>query len=267
MKIKITGRQISVSDNLKDYSEKKINRLEKYFNQVIDAHLIMSINKIDHTAELIINGDGVQFHAKDKAADLYSAIDLLTEKIDKQIVKYKDKLSSHKNITLNDYISMNYSTVEDSAVHLFQVSNKPTDKIEAFLQMKMNKKDFILFKKGVGRIDSDLDFENKNYGVIYKYGPSYRLLKIPFDRIKDHIFTKDSIEEYEMKIIDDSAVNPKIEFDKLPSTAIEMLSIPQAVERLNSAGTKYIPFFNSESEFFNVIYKNGKDYEVMVPAF
>jgi putative sigma-54 modulation protein len=267
MKIKITGRQISISESLKEYADKKLSRLEKYFNQIIEVHLVMSVTKIDHFAELVINGDGVQFHGKEKAADLYSAIDLLAEKVEKQVVRYKEKLSSHKSVTLNEYVSMDVADEKGEEIMLYQVSNKPTDKIEAYLQMRVDKRDFILFKKGVSRIDSDLDYENKNYGVIYREGAAYRLLKIPFENIKEKAIGPDVFEEYELKVIDESAGNPKIEFNKLPKANVKMLSLNQAMQAARDSNSEYLPFFNIESEYFNVIYKNGKEYEVMVPAF
>lgn len=267
MELKITGRQISVSEDQKEYANRKISKLEKYFNQVIDAHLVLSVKKLDHIAELNINGDGVQFHAKESSADLFSSIDLLSEKIEKQIVKYKDKLSSHKNITLNEYVSMDFPEETGSDIQLFQVSNKPIDKIEAYLQMKTENQDYILFKKGVSKIDSDVDYHNKNYGLIYKNGSSYRLLNIPFEKIVESSFSPESFEEFELKVIDDSPVDPKIEFNKLPSADVKIMTIPEAAEALDNRKESFIPFFNPETEYFNVIRKNGANYEVEVPAF
>ena len=96
MKIKITGRHIDVSERLKEYAEKRISKLEKYFQQLIDIHLILYVEKLDHAAELVINGDSVQFHAREKAADLYSAIDLLIDKMETQIGRFKERIQSRK---------------------------------------------------------------------------------------------------------------------------------------------------------------------------
>ena len=91
MNIKITGRRIEMSSTLKEYARKKVKKVEKYFHQLIDAHIILDIDKLDHTAEAIINGDGVQFYGLEKSEDMYSSIDLLISKMEKQVIKYKEK--------------------------------------------------------------------------------------------------------------------------------------------------------------------------------
>src|SRR3990172_4250040 len=168
MNITVTGRHLTVSENLHDYAEKKIKKLERHFNQLIDAHVILAVEKLDHISEVVMNGDGVQFHGREKAADLYSAIDLLFEKMEKQIRRYKEKHQMHKGPEKGEMASIDFTSTEGKEIILRQVSNKPVDNIEAFLQMRIDNKDFILFKKGVGKIDADLSNGNKNYAVIYR---------------------------------------------------------------------------------------------------
>jgi len=267
MKIKITGRKIDVSDKLRDYAEKRISKLEKYFQQLIDTHLILSVEKLDHTAELVMNGDAVQFHAREKAADLYSAIDLLVDKMESQVTRYKDKIQSRKGFGVDSSFSYDIKSGQGKEALLNQVSNKPFDSIEAFLQMKVDKKEFILFKKGVSRVDSDIDYANKNYAVIYKSGGSFRLLEIPFDKISGDEPECDSFIEYDLNILNDSSSNPEIEFNQRGSCAVERLTLDEAIEVIDSNGGHFFPFFNSETRYFNVISRKGKDYEVFVPAF
>ena len=267
MKIKITGRKIEVSDKLKEYAEKRISKLEKYFQQLIDIHLILYVEKIDHTAELIINGDAVQFHAREKAADFYSAIDMLIDKIESQIARYKDKIQSRKGMGVEESFSFDISSEQGKDAQLNQVSNKPVDNVEAFLQMKVDNKDFILFKKGVSLVDSDVDYGNKNYAVIYKAGGNYRLLEIPFDKNNGDSFDCESFIEYDLNVLNDSPANPEIEFKQRSECNIERLTLDEAFDLIDKNGEHYIPFFNSESGYFNVISRKGKDYEVFVPAF
>ena len=110
MKIKITGRHINVSEKLKEYAEKRISRVEKYFQQLIDIQLIFYVEKLDHVAELLINGDSVQFYAREKAADLFSAIDLLVDKMEKQIVRIKEKSQSKKGADAQLDISYDFKS-------------------------------------------------------------------------------------------------------------------------------------------------------------
>jgi len=267
MNITFTGRHMHVSERLQEYAEKKLLKLETHFDQLIDAHVIMYVEKLDHGAEVIINGDGIQFHGREKASTLYSAIDLLVEKMEKQIVKYKEKHSLHKGPARGEVPFLETISSQGRDLRLNQVSNKPIDKIEAYLQMKVEKMDFILFKKGVSKVDSDLDYANKNYAVIYKNHDSLKMAEIPFDKIKEHKFEHDDFVEYDLNIIDDSVSNPHIEFKKNNGCSINKMPLEEAILKLEENNETFIPFFNTDSQYFNVIYKNGRNYEVAVPAF
>jgi putative sigma-54 modulation protein len=265
MKIKITGRHINVSEKLKEYAEKRIFRIEKYFHQLIDIQLIFYVEKLDHVAELLINGDSVQFHGREKAADLFSAIDLLIDKMEKQIVRFKEKIQSKK--VVDAQLDMSYDFKSDIGIDalLIQVSNKPISNIEAFLQMKVNKKDFILFKKDTLNMENDFYYTNKNYAVIYKSGEIFKLVEIEFENKKEsdsHAFI-----EYILDIKDESVTNPKIDFKKSSSCEIEKFTLDEAFNSFEKSGQEYMPFFNTDTGYFNILSGNGKRLEVFVPVF
>ncbi len=268
MNITITGRRMEMSSNLKDYATKKIKKVEKYFDQLIDAHLIMYIDKLDHTAEIIINGDGVQFYGIEKAGDMYSAIDLLVDKMESQIVRYKEKHSGHKAVSVGKAETMEIEDRGGENIILNQVSNKPLDDIEAYLEMKMEQRDFIVFKKGSRDLKKDaIDYLNKNYAVIFKDNGGYKMVEIPFDMIRENRYDSKGFAVYDLVVHDDSIANPKIDFNSNSSTAVQRMSLEDAVRTIQGSNSPFIPFFNSETNYFNVIYRNGKKYEVMVPAF
>lgn len=266
MNITVTGRHVNVSDSVRDYAEKKIKKLEKHFNQMIDAHIILAVEKLDHISEVVMNGDGVQFHGKEKAADLYSAIDLLFEKMEKQIRRYKEKHQMHKGPDKGEGATIGFTSNEGKEIVLRQVSNKPVDNIEAFLQMRMDKKDFILYKKGASKIEEDQAFTNKNYAVIYRVPNGLRMVEIPYDK-DTYGINPDRFVAYALDIFDDSVSNPKIEFKKIGSSDIMKLTLHEAIAEVEKSMSKFLPFFNIESEYINIIYKIGNKYEVMVPAF
>lgn len=267
MDIKITGRHITVSDKLKEYAEKKIQKLETYFRQLLHSHVILGVEKLDHTAEVIINGDGVQFHGKEKAADHFSSIDLLFEKMEKQIRGYKEKHSSHKVADLVEAVYVDYTGPEGTELKLKQASNKPIEKIEAYLQMKIGKMDFILFKLDVSKVDSSLDYLNRNYAVMYNEGTGVKFVELPYEHIKDNKFEKECFAEYDLVVSNDSVTKPEINFKKAGSCSILLGTITDAVKTIESSGAAYLPFFNTDSLYFNVIYRHGKNLEVLVPAF
>lgn len=267
MNITITGRRITVSDRLSEYAEKKMQKLESYFDQLIDARIILSVEKLDHMAEVLINGDGVQFYGREKADTLYSAIDLLFEKMEKQINRYKEKHSAHKGPDKRTVASIDFTNEQGRDLRLVQVSNKPTDNIEAYLQMKVNKSDFILFKKGVSEVDSNLDYSNKNYAVLYNDGSAIKMIEIPFDKIRENVNECDTFIRYDLRVIRDSATDPEIKFIKEDDCDVQSLTLDDAYEQIESGDERFLPFFNIETQYFNILYKNGSEYEVLVPAF
>jgi putative sigma-54 modulation protein len=267
MKIKITGRHISVSEKLKEYSEKRISKIEKYFQQLIDIQLISYVEKLDHVAELLINGDSLQFYAREKAADLFSAVDLLIDKMEKQIVRFKEKIQSKKGVDVQFDNSYDFKSDIGTEALLTQVSNKPINNVEAFLQMKVNKKEFILFKKRTPVLENDFYHENKNYAVIYKSGKIFKLAEIDFENNSSKEFDSNAFIEYTLDVKDESVTNPKINFEKSSGCEIEKFTFDEAIIFFEKLDRKYMPFFNMDTGYFNILSRNGKRLEVFVPVF
>ena len=268
MNIKITARHMELSDKLKDYADKKFSRIEKYFNQMIDTHLILRINKLDHTAEIIVNGDGVQFYGTETSGDMYSSIDLLVDKMEKQIVRYKEKHSSHKVTPPGKMSTFEMTNDAGINIQMNQVSQKPVDAIGAYLEMKLDKRDFIIFKLGVNEVKKDsTDYLNRNYALIYRDGDKHRMVEIPFDMIREYSFDVEKFLTYDLIVHDASPSKPKIDIKKSNGGSLKQMTIADAVKEIQTGNSPYVPFFNAETLFFNVIYKSGNNIEVMVPAF
>jgi len=116
-------------------------------------------------------------------------------------------------------------------------------------------------------MDSDLDFANRNYAVIYRSGQGYRMAEIPAENFTKQNPDYDSFNEYELEVIDESPVNPEINFKKADTLKVGKLTLDEALDTLEKSGSRYMPFFNTDTGYFNVLSKNGKKYEVFVPAF
>lgn len=267
MNITITGRHINISDSLKAYAEKKIDRLVKYFTQLIDAHVILFVEKQNHVAEVIINGDGVQFHGREQAADLYSSIDLLFEKMERQIVRYKERHQAHKGPEKGEIVPVDVTLEGGSPVVLNQVSNRPLDRVEAYLQMKLARRNYILFKKGEGKIDAELPALSKNYAIMFRNGDSLKMVEIPVEALKSGAIDTSTFVEYNLTVVSDSPTNPNIEFTRNAGASVPVLSLEDAVKAFSGSNAEFMAFYNAESHYFNVIAKNGNAYEVLVPAY
>src|SRR5512147_1685687 len=98
MQVNVTGRHIEVTDALRQYATEKFNRLEKYLPKAVQAVITLSVvKKVHHIAEATIKSNGVLIQASEETEEMYSAIDLLIEKIERRVRRYKEKLVDHKH--------------------------------------------------------------------------------------------------------------------------------------------------------------------------
>ena len=95
MQLEVTGRHIEVTQSLNNYVRDKIIRLKRHFDQVLNIHVILEVQKTTHTAEASIHLSGNHIFADANAEDMYVAIDSLIDKLDRQIVKHKEKIKDH----------------------------------------------------------------------------------------------------------------------------------------------------------------------------
>ena len=95
MRIEISGHQIDVTPALRDYVLEKLERLERHSDQLLDGHVILSVEKLLQKAEATLNLAGRSLHAESSSEDMYAAIDLLADKLDRQVLKHKEKLTDH----------------------------------------------------------------------------------------------------------------------------------------------------------------------------
>lgn len=91
MQLTITGHHIDVTEALKGYVTEKFSKLERHFDQVMDVHVILQVEKLAQKAEATVRVNGGKLFAEDTDEDLYAAIDKLIDKLDRQVLKYKDK--------------------------------------------------------------------------------------------------------------------------------------------------------------------------------
>ena len=92
MNLSVSGHHLEVTPALRSYVETKLGRVTRHFDHVIDAHVILTANKLTQKAEVTLHVRGKDLHCECEQGDLYAAIDLLADKLDRQILKYKDKL-------------------------------------------------------------------------------------------------------------------------------------------------------------------------------
>lgn len=95
MNLIITGHHLEVTPAIRAYVMNKIARVSRHFDNVIDTQVILSVERLKHTAEITMRLRGKDVHCEATDENLYAAIDLLTDKIDRQVIKYKTKVQNH----------------------------------------------------------------------------------------------------------------------------------------------------------------------------
>ena len=98
MNLKVTGLHLDVTQPLRDYIESKLERITRHVDHVIDVAVTLSVDKLVQKAEVNVHLSGKDIHVEATEADMYAAIDLLMDKLDRQVLKYKEKLSEHRAI-------------------------------------------------------------------------------------------------------------------------------------------------------------------------
>jgi len=95
MQINISGHHIEITPSLREYMDEKLMRIKRHFENATAVQCILTVEKLEHRAEATIHVSGNDLHASAVEADMYSAIDSLADKLDRQIKKHKEKLTNH----------------------------------------------------------------------------------------------------------------------------------------------------------------------------
>jgi len=96
MQINLTGHHVDITDALRAYVDEKIARLERHFDHVTNVHVILSVEKLIKKAEATVHIAGADVFADSTHEDMYAAIDSLVDKLDRQVLKHKEKIKKHR---------------------------------------------------------------------------------------------------------------------------------------------------------------------------
>lgn len=95
MQWSVSGHHIEITPSLRNYVGTKLAKLERHFDNMTDIHCVLTVEKLRHKAEATIHLGGGTIHADAIEPDMYAAIDLLVDKLDRQVKKHKEKLTDH----------------------------------------------------------------------------------------------------------------------------------------------------------------------------
>lgn len=100
MNLTVSGRHVTVTPAIRSYVEHKLSRVRRHFDHVIDVNVILTVGKLSQKAEVSCRVRGKDIFVESDHQDLYAAIDLLADKLDRQVVKYKDRFQAHPHDAL-----------------------------------------------------------------------------------------------------------------------------------------------------------------------
>jgi putative sigma-54 modulation protein len=95
MQLILTGHHVEITASLRAYVEKRLERVRRHFDDVIDVNFVMSVEKLQHKAEATMHVRGGNIHADAIDTDMYAAIDALVDKLDRSVLKHKEKQRDH----------------------------------------------------------------------------------------------------------------------------------------------------------------------------
>ena len=169
MKYNIRGNKIDVTQAINDYLESKLSKVEKYFDDDVEAKAIISAKGREQKVEVTIWSGKYNVRAEEVNEDLYSAIDLVVDKLERQLKKYKSKLNS-KKVVKEDYlpeIEEYFEEEEQNVVRRKQVFLKQIDEDEAITQMELLGHTFFVFKNvETDKINVVYKRNDGDYGII-----------------------------------------------------------------------------------------------------
>ncbi len=95
MQINLTGHHVEITDSLRNYVDTKFSKLERHFDHISNVHVILNVEKINQKAEATVHLSGAEVFASSENTDMYAAIDSMVDKLDRQVIKHKEKLKKH----------------------------------------------------------------------------------------------------------------------------------------------------------------------------
>ena len=148
MQIFLTGRNLEVTEALRRYAEEKVGRLHKYLEKITSAHIVLSVQKYRQIAEVTLRVRDLTIRGEESTTDLYSSIDLVVEKVERQLQRYKGKILNHASRSGRSQDSAGSLEADEGprVVKTKRFAIKPMSLDEAILQMDLLGHSFYVFR-------------------------------------------------------------------------------------------------------------------------
>jgi len=164
--VSVTFRHLEATAALREYAVEKASKIRNYFGEPNEITIVLSSEKHRYTAEITLKAGRITANAKEETEDLYSAIDVAVDKVDRQIKKHKEKLKHHKQGSMPQEITSRYNILSSKSIEeneqpkIIKTENvfaKPMSLEEAVDQLSLLNSDFLVF----------INDSNRKVNVIY----------------------------------------------------------------------------------------------------
>lgn len=160
MDITVTFRHMDPIESLRDYAEEKVSKIDKYLDTVSEAHIVLSVEKFRHTADVTLSVDGTRIKGVEETEDMYSAIDQVMDKIEKQVKKHLSKMRKRRSPDsikaggalapdegdMADEEEDSLNPEEGPAIEVEKMVALPMDPEEAAMQLSTSRRGFFVFR-------------------------------------------------------------------------------------------------------------------------
>ncbi len=167
------GRNVEITDALREYIYKKVGKLEKYFEFTLEPKVVLSVQKNDHKAEITIPLNGRLLRSEVETYDMYASIDQAVDKVERQIHKYKTKVNRKAREVKDPLVFQQLQQEEEpeddepKVVRTKRFTMKPMDVEEAILEMNLLDHDFFVFTNAhTDEVNVVYRRRDGNYGLI-----------------------------------------------------------------------------------------------------
>ena len=167
METTVTFRHMEPTESLRTYAEEKISKVEKYLDFPVEAHIVLGVEKFRHLADVTLSLNGTLIKGVEETEDMYSAIDQVMDKVEKQVKRYRSKIISRRteNRKEDDIFHLGEPEeegmdlgLEEPRIDVEKMIAKPMDPEEAAIQLNMSQQDFWVFRNS----------QSREINVIYK---------------------------------------------------------------------------------------------------
>lgn len=173
MKISVIGKNVEVTGALRNALEKKLSKLDRFFSPEVEAHVRLSVEKNSQIVEVTIPFNNVILRGEESNPDMYASIDLVTDKMLRQIRKQRTRIERRTHGTSMRYKSFldgeheDQNSDESKIVRTKKFAIKPMSDEEAVLQMELLGHNFFVYKNGdTGEVNVVYKRKDGNYGLI-----------------------------------------------------------------------------------------------------